>query len=140
MENKKELKPEEFISSNEGSIQEQIIQLEGKMKSMEAEKQVMDTRRLKLEDELHRLRNELDKLRQPALLYSRVAALLPDGRVVVEIDGGYRNNIVNVAGSVSRDALHQGAFVALNRRTMAVIEVLPDESECPSCPPGVGNE
>ncbi len=140
MENKKELKPDEIISSNEGSIQEQINQLEGKMKSMEAEKQVMDARRKTLEEELHRLREELDKLRQPALLYSRVAALLPDGRVIVEVDGGYRKNIVNVMGSVSRDALHQGVFVALNLRTLAVIEVLPDESIDPNCPSGVGNE
>ena len=139
MENKKELKPEEIISSNEGSIQEQINQLEGKMKSMEAEKQVMDAHRMKLEEELHRLRNELDKLRQPALLYSRVAALLPDGRIIVEVDGGYRKNIVNVVSEFSRDELHQGVFVALNQRTLAVIEVLPDETIDPSSPPGVGD-
>nr|MDO8087021.1 hypothetical protein [Candidatus Sigynarchaeum springense]MDO8115942.1 hypothetical protein [Candidatus Sigynarchaeota archaeon] len=79
------------------NFQEQIAQLEKKMLSMEAEKQARDANRIKLEQEIRPLRNELDQLRQPQLLYSRIAMILPDGRVLVDADGGFRKYIVNVA-------------------------------------------
>ena len=98
--------------------------LERRLKSLETEKQLLDTERLRLERELHALHNELDRLRQPPLIEAILVKLLSDKRVVVESSTGPRF-IVNTSKKV-KDILKEGQHVALNQRTFAVVEVIPD--------------
>jgi ATP-dependent 26S proteasome regulatory subunit len=129
MADKERRKPgENALPIGEGSEQEQVTRLEERIQAMNAEKQLKEAQRLKLDQELHSLRFELDQMRQPPVLYSRVAAILPDGRVVVEGDGGYRKYIVNVSSKVLFSELKPGIFVGLNQRTLSPVEIVPDDT------------
>jgi len=98
--------------------------LERKVRSLETEKQLIDSERIRIERELHSLRAETEKARQPPLIAAQVSDILEDGRAVVKSSTG-PNFVVYVSKSIAKNLLFAGARVALNQRTFAVVEVLP---------------
>jgi proteasome regulatory subunit len=101
--------------------------LEKKVRSLETEKQLIDAERVRLERELHSLRAEIEKGRQPPLIAAQIIDILEDGRAVVKSSTG-PNFIVYVSKSLPKN-LFPGARVALNQRTFAIVEVLPQTKD-----------
>jgi proteasome regulatory subunit len=101
--------------------------LEKKVRSLETEKQLIDAERVRLERELHSLRTEIEKARQPPLIAAQIIDILEDGRAVVKSSTG-PNFIVYVSKSLPK-SLFPGARVALNQRTFAIVEVLPQTKD-----------
>jgi len=102
--------------------------LERRLRALETEKQLLDAERLRLERELHSLRNELDRLRQPPLINASVIEPMEDGRVIVKSSAGPQF-VVNASSRLTKDDLRAGVRVALNQRTMAIVEVLPSSKD-----------
>ncbi len=98
--------------------------LERKVRSLEAEKQLIESEKIRLDREVRSIRTELDRMRQPPLVTGDVVDVLEDGRIVVKSSTGPQF-IVKYLKSISKDDLPPGTRVALNQRTFSIVEVLP---------------
>ena len=98
--------------------------LQRQIKSLELQKRNAETELVRLERENRELRKELDRLRSPPLITAVVEDVLVDGRVVVKSSSG-PNYVVNVSHFVSTRDIVVGCRVAMNQRTLSIIEVLP---------------
>ncbi len=94
------------------------------VKSLELQKRNAETELVRLQRENVELRKELDRLRSPPLITAVVEDILVDGRVVVKSSSG-PNYVVNVSHSVDTKDVMVGSRVAMNQRTLSIIEVLP---------------
>jgi len=99
--------------------------LERRLRSLETEKQLLESERLRLDKKLHALQAELDRLRQPPLITATITDILSGGRAMVKSTTG-PVFVVNVSRKLKVDKLEPGMRVALNQRTFAVVEVLPE--------------
>ncbi len=108
-----------FISHED--LLEYIRFLEQRIRELEAE-------RSELRRELRKCKLEIDRLVSPPLVEAMVLSVLPDGRVVVKSSAG-PNLIVNVSSNIDPSRLVPGAYVALNQRNAAIVEVLPDRED-----------
>ncbi|WXG45653.1 MAG: proteasome-activating nucleotidase [Candidatus Atabeyarchaeum deiterrae] len=102
--------------------------LERKVRSLETEKQLVDAERTRLERELHSLRTEIEKARQPPLIAAQLTDIMEDGRAVVKSSTG-PNFVVYVSKSIPKNALFPGTRVALNQRTLSIVEILPQTKD-----------
>ncbi|MDV3103670.1 proteasome-activating nucleotidase [Thermococcus waiotapuensis] len=102
-------------------LKRRIRQLELQVRTLEADKE-------RLERELSRLRMEMSRLRQPPAFAGNVIELLDDDRAIVQNYNGPRF-VVRIAPWIERDKLKPGSRVALDQRTMAVVELLPSEKD-----------
>lgn len=102
--------------------------LEKRLRNLETEKQLLDAERLRLEQELHSLRNEIDRLREPPLVSASVVDILDEkkGRAIVKSSTG-PSFIVNSFTKGREKKLKPGMRVALNQRTFAIMEILPEK-------------
>lgn len=116
---KKPISAEDYMS-----LAEKSIQLEQRLRDLELEKGQLIAERLRLENEVRTLQAEMNKLRQPPLVAATVVDVLEDGRVVVKSSTGPQF-VVQYPESVVGGKLEAGARVALNQRTLAVVDVLP---------------
>jgi proteasome regulatory subunit len=98
--------------------------LQRRIKSLELQKRNAETELVRLQRENRELRKELDRLRSPPLITAVVEDVLVDGRVVVKSSSG-PNYVVNVSHFVNTDNIMVGCRVAMNQRTLSIIEVLP---------------
>jgi proteasome regulatory subunit len=98
--------------------------LQRRIKSLELQKRNAETEQVRLERENRELRKELDRLRSPPLITAMVEDVLVDGRVVVKSSSG-PNYVVNVSHFVKTRDIMVGCRVAMNQRTLSIIEVLP---------------
>ncbi|MET1101991.1 MAG: proteasome-activating nucleotidase [Pyrodictiaceae archaeon] len=98
------------------------------VKYLERRVQELELERSELRRELRRYKAEVDKLLSPPLIEAVVLSILPDGRVVVKSSTG-PNLIVTVSSSVDYSKLVPGAYVALNQRGSAIVEVLPERED-----------
>lgn len=98
--------------------------LQRQIKSLELQKRNAETELIRLERENRELRKELDRLRSPPLITAVVEDVLVDGRVVVKSSSG-PNYVVNVSHFVNTRDIVVGCRVAMNQRTLSIIEVLP---------------
>lgn len=101
--------------------------LERRVRSLETEKQLVDSERIRLERELHSLRTEIEKARQPPLIAAQVIDIMDDGRAVVKSSTG-PNFVVYVSKTIPKN-LFPGARVALNQRTFSIVEILPQTKD-----------
>jgi proteasome regulatory subunit len=101
--------------------------LERRVRSLETEKQLVDSERMRLERELHSLRIEIEKARQPPLIAAQVIDIMEDGRAVVKSSTG-PNFVVYVSKTIPKN-LFPGARVALNQRTFSIVEILPQTKD-----------
>jgi len=102
-------------------LKRRIRQLELQVRTLEADKE-------RLERELSRLRMEMSRLRQPPAFAGNVIEVLDDERAIVQNYNGPRF-VVRIAPWIERDKLKPGARVALDQRTMAIVELLPSEKD-----------
>ncbi len=116
---KKAISPEDYMS-----LAERTILLEQRVRELELEKEQITAERTRLENEVRILQAELNKLRQPPLVSATVIDVLGDGRVIVKSSTGPQF-VVNYPESIIGSKLESGAKVALNQRTLAVVDVLP---------------
>ncbi len=98
--------------------------LQRQIKSLELQKRNAETELVRLERENLELRKELDRIRSPPLITALVEDVLVDGRVVVKSSSG-PNYVVNVSHFVDTRDIVVGCRVAMNQRTLSIIEVLP---------------
>jgi proteasome regulatory subunit len=98
--------------------------LQRRIKNLEMQKRNAETEQIRLERENRELRKELDRLRSPPLITATVEDVLVDGRVVVKSSSG-PNYVVNVSHFVKTRDIVVGSRVAMNQRTLSIIEVLP---------------
>ncbi|NJE29843.1 AAA family ATPase [Thermococcus sp. 18S1] len=102
-------------------LKRRIRQLELQVRTLEADKE-------RLERELSRLRMEMSRLRQPPAFAGTLLELLDEDRAIVQNFNGPRF-VVRIAPWIERENLKPGSRVALDQRTMAVVEVLPSEKD-----------
>ncbi|GAB6134470.1 proteasome-activating nucleotidase [Thermococcus prieurii] len=102
-------------------LKRRIRQLELQVRTLEADKE-------RLERELSRLRMEMSRLRQPPAFAGNVIEVLDDERAIVQNYNGPRF-VVRIAPWIERDKLKPGSRVALDQRTMAIVELLPTEKD-----------
>lgn len=102
-------------------LKRRIRQLELQVRTLEADKE-------RLERELSRLRMEMSRLRQPPAFAGNVIEVLDDDRAIVQNYNGPRF-VVRIAPWIERDKLKPGSRVALDQRTMAIVELLPSEKD-----------
>ncbi|MCD6524936.1 MAG: proteasome-activating nucleotidase [Thermococcus sp.] len=102
-------------------LKRRIRQLELQVRTLEADKE-------RLERELSRLRTEMSRLRQPPAFAGNVIEVLDDDRAIVQNYNGPRF-VVRIAPWIERDKLKPGSRVALDQRTMAIVELLPTEKD-----------
>lgn len=102
-------------------LKRRIRQLELQVRTLEADKE-------RLERELSRLRMEMSRLRQPPAFAGTLIELLDEDRAIVQNYNGPRF-VVRIAPWIEREKLKPGARVALDQRTMAVIELLPSQKD-----------
>lgn len=106
------------------TLAERTILLEQRVRELELEKEQIAAERTRLENEVRILQAELNKLRQPPLVSATVIDVLDDGRVIVKSSTGPQF-VVNYPESIIGSNLESGAKVALNQRTLAVVDILP---------------
>jgi proteasome regulatory subunit len=102
-------------------LKRRIRQLELQIRTLEADKE-------RLERELSHMRTEMSRLRQPPAFAGTVIELLEDDRAIVQNYNGPRF-VVRIAPWIEREKLKPGARVALDQRTMAVVELLPSDKD-----------
>ncbi|NJE25520.1 AAA family ATPase [Thermococcus sp. MV5] len=102
-------------------LKRRIRQLELQVRTLEADKE-------RLERELSRLRMEMSRLRQPPAFAGTLIELLDEDRAIVQNYNGPRF-VVRIAPWIERENLKPGSRVALDQRTMAVIELLPSQKD-----------
>jgi len=102
-------------------LKRRIRQLELQVRTLEADKE-------RLEKELSRLRMEMSRLRQPPAFAGTLIEILDEDRAIVQNYNGPRF-VARIAPWIERENLKPGARVALDQRTMAVVELLPNEKD-----------
>ncbi|USG99362.1 proteasome-activating nucleotidase [Thermococcus argininiproducens] len=113
--------PEEEYDDYVYYLKRRIRQLELQVRTLEADKE-------RLERELSRLRMEMSRLRQPPAFAGTLIELLDEDRAIVQNYNGPRF-VVRIAPWIERENLKPGSRVALDQRTMAVIELLPSQKD-----------
>jgi proteasome regulatory subunit len=98
--------------------------LQRRIKSLELQKRNTETELVRLQRKNTELHKELDRLRSPPLITAVVEDVLVDNRVVVKSSSG-PNYVVNVSHFVDIKDIVVGCRVAMNQRTLSIIEVLP---------------
>jgi proteasome regulatory subunit len=98
--------------------------LERKIRALEAEKQLLESEKIRLDREVRSIKTELDRMRQPPLVTADVVDVLDDGRIVVKSTTGPQF-VVKYSSKIPKDKMPPGTRVALNQRTFSIVEVLP---------------
>ena len=98
--------------------------LERKIRSLEAEKQLIESEKIRLDREVRSIKSELDRMRQPPLVTADVVDVLEDGRIIVKSTTGPQF-VVKSSNKIPKDKLLSGARVGLNQRTFSIVEILP---------------
>ncbi|ASJ05979.1 proteasome-activating nucleotidase [Thermococcus pacificus] len=116
-----DVKPSDEYDDYITYLKRRIRQLELQVRTLEADKE-------RLERELSRLRMEMSRLRQPPAFAGTLLEILDEDRAIVQNFNGPRF-VVRIAPWIERDKLKPGSRVALDQRTMAVVELLPSEKD-----------
>ncbi|ASJ15872.1 proteasome-activating nucleotidase [Thermococcus chitonophagus] len=112
----------------QGNYDDYITYLKRRIRQLELQVRMLEADKERLERELSRLRSEMSRLRQPPAFAGTVIEVLDDDRAIVQNYNGPRF-VVRIAPWIDRSKLRPGARVALDQRTMAVVEVLPTSKD-----------
>jgi proteasome regulatory subunit len=104
------------------NMENYVFSLEQQLNSLETEKQVFAARTSQLELEVQNLKKQLKDLMKPAFLVCPVIELLPENRAIVRNSNGLEF-LVEFKPEL-RKGIEIGSRLALNQRTLSVIEVL----------------
>ena len=102
--------------------------LERKVRALTAEKQLIESEKIRLDREVRSIKTELDRMRQPPLVTARVEKVLEDGRIIVKSTTGPRF-IVKYSKQIEDEEFSPGTYVALNQRTFSIVEIIPESEE-----------
>ncbi len=116
-----DVKPSDGYDDYVTYLKRRIRQLELQVRTLEADKD-------RLERELSRVRMEMSRMRQPPAFAGTLLELLDEDRAIVQNFNGPRF-VVRIAPWIERDKPKPGSRVALDQRTMAVVELLPTEKD-----------
>ncbi|MEM2875264.1 MAG: proteasome-activating nucleotidase [Candidatus Hadarchaeales archaeon] len=125
---------EELSNSTSGEAEDHnyvadyIQSLERRIRDLEHEKRAMEGRYLRLDRELAGLRAEFERMKSPPLVTGTLVEMLADGRAIVRSSAG-PHFVVTVSQFINRDDLKPGVRVALNQRTLSIMEVLPSKKD-----------
>ncbi len=106
----------------------QVQTLLKKIKYLEVQKQNAESEKVRLQRELEALRKELERLRTPPLITATIIDILSDGRAVVKSSSG-PHFVVGASQLIDIDDLIPGTLVALNQRTLSILELLPSSKD-----------
>jgi len=111
--------------TNKVNINEEDLQhLEMRLKNFEIERQLLDAKRLRLEEELSNYKNEVERLRESPLVAAVIVGVNEEkGRATIISSTGPMF-VVNLSQKVKNLKLENGMFVGLNQRTFAIMEIL----------------
>lgn len=106
------------------ALEERNVRLMEDLQNAENEKRYSESELFRLQKDLARVRSELERFKSPPLVIGSIKDVLSDGKIVVKSTTG-PDFIVSVSQFVKEDELVPGARVALNKQTLALMEVLP---------------
>lgn len=123
---------EKKFSEEEGedNITSYTKQLERKIRTLEAEKQLLESEKIRLDREVRAIKTELDRMRIPPLILARVVKVLEDGRIIVRSSTG-PDFVVKYSSKIPKEQLSYGATVMLNQRTFSIIEIVSGAEKIP---------
>ena len=98
--------------------------LERRLRALESTKNKVEHDLTVAQRELSGVRQELDHLHQPPLISAQITDILDNTRVMVKSTSG-PSFIVNLARNLDISKIHVNDRVALNQRTFAIMEILP---------------
>ena len=119
-------KPKE--TSYENYVAEYIQGLERRVRDLEHEKRMVEGQYLRMDRELQSLRAELDRMRTPPLIAATLLDVLEDGRAIVRSTAG-PHFVVTVSQFIKPEDLKPGVRVALNQRSLSIMEILPSKKD-----------
>lgn len=103
-------------------------QPEENIRSLKAEKQLIESEKKRLDHEVRSIKSELDRMRQPPLVTAIVDKILEDGKIQVRSSTGPRF-VVKYSAKLSPTKLKPGTQVALNQRTFSVVDIISEPEE-----------
>lgn len=119
------------MNDTEFELREQIKALEEKnvrlmedLQAAENDKRHSEGELYRAQKDLARLRSELERIKAPPLIVATLRDILPDNRVLVKSSTG-PDFVVSVSEFCPPEDLVEGARVALNKQTLALMSVLP---------------
>jgi len=98
--------------------------LEQKLRDLEIEFQALTEEKERLIQEVEMLRDKIRRLLTPPLIEAYVIEVLDDDRAIVKSSTG-PNLIVQISNDIDKNRLYPNTRVALNQRTFAIVEILP---------------
>lgn len=114
--------------ADESFVADYIQSLERRVRDLEQEKRALEGRYLKLDRELASLRSEFDRVRAPPLIAATLLDVLEDGRAIVRSSTG-PHFVVASSQFIKPEELKPGVRVALNQRTLSIVEILPTKRD-----------
>ncbi len=106
-----------------GTNEEQI-----KVRTLEAEKEILEIQSIRLENERDSLRAELARMRTPPLLIGTLIELIDDKRAIIKSSSGPQF-VVQIASHIKKEELTPGVRVGLHQQSLAILEVFPKPQE-----------
>lgn len=94
------------------------------LQKVESERRYIESELFRTQKELKRMKSELERMKSPPLIIGSIKDVLIDGRVIVKSSTG-PDFIVTTSEYVPQKDLIVGSRVALNKQTLAVMNVLP---------------
>ena len=94
------------------------------IQKVESERRYIESELFRTQKELKRMKSELERMKSPPLIIGSIKDVLVDGRVIVKSSTG-SDFIVTTSEYVPQEDLVVGSRVALNKQTLAVMNVLP---------------
>ena len=109
-------------------VTDYIKTLEQRVKELERQRREVEAEHARAERELQSLKAEFEQLRAPPLVGATLLDTLSDGRAVVRSTTGPQF-IVKISQFVDREKLKPGTRIALNQRTLNIMEILPSRKD-----------
>lgn len=91
---------------------------------IESEKRYAESQKIKFERDLRSLTSELERLKTSPLIVGTIVDVLDNGKLIVRSSTGPQF-VVGLSKFIKGSDLEQGAQVAMNQQTLAVVGVLP---------------
>lgn len=109
-------------------ITDYVRRLERRVRGLEQERRAIESEYTRIERELQSLKMEFERLKSPPLIAATLIDLLPDDRAIVRSSAGPQF-IVKISRFLDREKLKPGERVALNQRTLNIMEILPSKKD-----------
>lgn len=115
------------IRKQNANVYDYIFSLEEQVRQLENEKQILRAHSQRLEVEHQRIRQEFEQIKAYPLIIGVIEELLPENKAVVKNYAGLKF-LIKVPENLSAK-LAIGKRVALSQKNLAVIELLPEETD-----------